>query len=101
MKGLSLEFANKLNMYLPFLTQSSNVFSLLSMYETCLCHEKKKSINVAKTNLIIFLFTWHFTLIWWQAEEADSEEGTKNSSCTKISMTDRSLAKMITFVSLL
>lgn len=57
MKGLSLEFANKLNMYLPFLTQSSNVFSLLSMYETCLCHEKKKSINVAKTNLIIFLFT--------------------------------------------
>lgn len=56
MKGLSLEFANKINMYLPFLTQSSNVFSLLSMYETCLCYEKK-SINVAKTNLIIFLFT--------------------------------------------
>lgn len=41
MKGLSLEFANKINMYLPFLTQSSNVFSLLSMYESCLCYEKK------------------------------------------------------------
>lgn len=57
MKGLSLVFANKINMDLPFLTQSSNVFSLLSMYETCLCYEKKYSINVAKTNLIIFSFT--------------------------------------------
>lgn len=56
MKGLFLVFANKINMYLPFLTQSSNVFSVLSMYETCLCYEKK-SINVAKTNLTIFSFT--------------------------------------------
>lgn len=45
MKGLSLEFANKINMYLPFLTQSSINVNVA------------KSINVAKTNLIIFLFT--------------------------------------------